>query len=247
MRYRNITLICGLATFLTVPAVAVSAQPLFEITAVNRDVVPAGVPAAFEVAFPKAARSEAKVTVGDDNFLFVPLAFIPLSDTRVALVSTGANECTSQACSGLNAVHYLDHDAGEPRYPYTSQGEWLNVGMTGVVGNPADSWGWSADIADAPVLYTEGGGGGQGLFCSFGVLTELGASGPVEIARIPVAFSDARDEATAKEITGMITAAEKGKSITVSYKSGSENFQEVYKRGADGRFTLEGQSRVPSC
>ncbi|MCF7646820.1 hypothetical protein KQ944_13490 [Bacillus subtilis] len=246
MKYHNIALACSLSLLAAMPALAASEKSLFNADDVNRDVVPAGTPAAFEVAFPNAQFSEAKRKIGENTFSFVPLAFIPLSDTQVALVSTGASDCTSQACSGTNSVHYLEHSAGEPQYPYTLKGEWLDVGMSGVMGNPASRWGWSKEIADAPVLYTEAGGTWQGRSCTFAILTELTAKEPVEIARIPLHMSDASSEDKAASFDGEIVAANKGQSITVSY-SGSESFQEVYKRGTDGRFQLEGKSRVPEC
>lgn len=238
---------CTMIVLTTLPVATASEKSLIEVFDVDRDTVPAGTPAAFEVAFPQASQNEAIRKIGDENFHFVPLTFIPLSDTRTALVSTGANECTGTACSGMNAVHYLDHDAGEPRYPFTLQGEWLNVGAVGSVGNPAERWGWSRDISDVPVLYTEGGGGGQGLFCYYAVLTELRASGPVEIAKIPIEYSNGSSEDSSGQVNGMVTAAEKGKSLTVSYKSGAETFQEVYHRTENGQFKLDGQTRVPSC
>ncbi|MET4685270.1 hypothetical protein [Brevundimonas faecalis] len=245
---KSFVIACGLAALVPAAAFAHSApkSSLFEISDVDRDAVPAGTPAAFYVAFPNADRNEAARQVGEDSFSFVPLAFIPLSDTRVALVSTGANDCTGQACSGLNAVHYLDHPAGEPRYPFTLSGEWLDVGAAGVVGNPAQRWGWTQAIADAPVLYTEAGGTWQGRSCGYAVLTELKEAGPVEIARIPVYFSDASSDEAAAEVEGTITAAEKGRSLTVSYR-GSGAFDETYRRGPDGVFRLQGESRVPAC
>jgi len=175
-------------------APAALAHSVIETRNVNRDAVPAGTPAAFVGAFPDAERNEAVREVGEDAYSFGPLAFIPLSETRVALVSTGVNDCTGQACNGLNAVHYLSHDAGEPRYPYSLQGEWLDVGAVGVLGNPALQWGWTRAITDHPVLFTEAGGVWQGRACGYAVLTELTPSGPKDIARIPTSFSDASVE-----------------------------------------------------
>ncbi|WP_427791696.1 hypothetical protein [Brevundimonas diminuta] len=221
-------------------------RSLIDIRDVDRDSVPAGTPAAFGVAFPGAARNEAARQIGDDLYTFVPLTFIPLSDTRVALVSTGANDCTGQACSGMNAVHYLGHDAGEPRYPYSLQGEWLDVGAAGVVGNPALRWGWTTAMGEHPVLYTEAGGVWQGRACGQAVLTELTPEGPVEIASLQIYFSDADAEDGDTGVEGVISAAEKGRSFTVSY-SGSSDFTETYRRGPDGRYRLDGKSRVPAC
>ncbi|SPU46935.1 hypothetical protein [Brevundimonas diminuta] len=242
---KTIAAVC-LAAFAVAAALPASAQSLIEIQDVDRDNVIAGTPAAFGVAFPDAQRNEAVREIGEDTYSFVPLAFIPLSDTRVALVSTGANECTGQACSGMNAVHYLDHDAGAPRYPYTLQGEWLDVGAAGVVGNPALRWGWTKAIAANPVLYTEAGGVWQGRGCGYAELTELTPSGPVRIARIQTYFSDASADDGEAGVDGVITAADQGRSFTVSY-TGSASFKETYTRGADGQFRLDGQSRVPSC
>lgn len=224
----------------------VGAQALIETQDVDRDSVPAGTPAAFAVAFPDAERNEAAREIGEDSYSFVPLAFIPLSDTLVALVSTGANECTGHACTGLNTVHYLSHDAGAPRYPYTLKGEWMDVGSVGVYGNPAAQWGWTSAIADNPVLYTEAGGVWQGRACGYAVLTELTPSGPVEVARLQTYFSDASTEGGDPGVEGVITAADKGRSFTVTYK-GSETFSETYRRGADGQFRLDGKSRVTAC
>lgn len=235
-----------LALPLSVVAFPACAQSLIEIQNVDRDAVPAGTPAAFAVAFPDAQRNEAVREVGKDTYSFVPLGFIPLTETLVALVSTGANECRGQACTGLNAVHYLAHDAGAPRYPYSLQGEWLGVGAAGVVGNPALRWGWTPAIADNPVLYTEAGGVWQGRACGYALLTELTPSGPVDIARIPAFFSDASTEGGDPGVEGVITTADKGRSFTVSY-TGSARFNETYKRGADGQYRLDGKSRVTTC
>ncbi|MEN5147035.1 hypothetical protein [Brevundimonas diminuta] len=240
--------VAALAAFLIgAPATQASTEPsLIEIHDVDRDAVPAGTPAAFDVAFPNAQRNEAVREIDDEIYSFVPLAFVPLSDTRVALISTGANECTGQACSGMNAVHYLDHEAGAPRYPYSLQGEWLDVGAAGVVGNAALRWGWTTAIADNPVLYTEAGGVWQGRACGQAVLTELTSDGPVEIANLQIYFSDASGDESDGDVEGVIVSAEQGRSFTVSY-SGSARFTETYRRGADGRYHLDGQSRVPAC
>ena len=240
-----ITLCLAAAAAASVVAPA-AAQSLIEVKDVDRDAVPAGTPAAFAVSFPDAQRNEATREIGEDSYSFVPLAFIPLSDTRVALVSTGANACTGQACTGLNAVHYLSHDAGEPRHPYSLQGEWLDVGAAGVMGNPALQWGWTRAIADNPVLFTEAWGVWQGRACGYAVLTELTPSGPKDIARIQTSFSDASSDDGDPGVEGVIISADKGRSFTVSY-SGSARFDETYTRGADGQYRLQGASRVTAC
>ena len=229
-----------------VPAAAQAApQPLFEVTDVNRDTVPAGTPEAFSAAFGFSLKNEATRDVDGTNYLYVPLIQIALPGGRTALVSTGASACDGHVCSGLNSVHYLQRDAGTGRYKV--EGEWMDVGTAGTFGNPATGWGWTDAIADAPVLYTDGGGVWQGYACSTAALTELTPDGPVEIALIPIHYSNGGAvETGATDVTGTITAAEKGRSFTVTY-TGSKSFKERYVRGSDGRYTLSGKTRVPRC
>jgi len=229
-----------------VPAVArPAAQPLFEVTDVNRDTVPAGTPEAFTAAFGHSPGNDYTREVDGTNYLYVPLTQIPLPGGRVALISTGASACDGHACSGLNAIHYLQREAGTGRFKV--DGEWLDVGAAGTFGNPATGWGWTDAIADAPVLYTDGGGVWQGYACSYAELTELTPEGPVEIASIPSHYSNGGAVDTgATDLTGRITAAQKGRSFTVTY-TGSATFSERYVRAADGRYTVSGQSRVPTC
>ncbi|WOF42504.1 hypothetical protein KNJ79_15165 [Sphingopyxis indica] len=238
----------GALILLTLAALPADAEergkpPLFEIADVDRDTVPAGTPAAFEAIFGRAPHNEARREVGDSAYLFVPLTLIPLADGRTALVSTGSSECTGHACSGVNAVHYLQSARGS----YTVEGEWLDVGASGTFGNPARRWGWSDAIAGDPVLYTEGGGVWQGYACSHAALTALTSGGPVEIAAIPVYYSsEGALDTGGTVLEGTITAAEKGRSFTVSYK-GSRAFSERYVRGPDGRYAVRGGTKVPGC
>lgn len=227
-------------------------QALFEITDVDRDAVPAGTPEAFEAAFGHKTQYEGKGRwyeltreVNGYNITFVPLTLIPLPDGRRALVTTGASDCTGQACSGSNVVHYLRREGAR----YKVDGEWFDVGASGTLGNPARRWGWTDAIAGAPVLYTEGGGVWQGHACSHASLTQLTPAGPVEIASVPVHYSNggaADVEAEIVTLTGHITAVEKDRSFTVHY-TGSRTFSERYVRGADGNYHLTGASQVPPC
>lgn len=220
-----------------------SRQSLFDVIDVNRDTVPAGTPAAFEVAFGPAPRNEAVRDVEGSTFTFVPLTLIPLADGKVALVSTGSSECSGHACSGVNSVHYLLGNKAR----YKVDGEWLDIGTSGTFGNPAGRWGWSDAIVDDPVLYTEGGGIWQGYACSYASLTALTPAGPVEIASIPVYYSnEGAVDTGSTTVEGTITATEKGRSFTVSY-GGSRNFSERYVRNADGRYEVPGGTKVPGC
>ena len=233
------------AFFASAPASAeqVPAEPaLFVVQDVNRDTVPAGTPAAFWAAFGDSPRNEASREVDGQDVLFVPLILIALGDDMFALISTGASDCGGP-CSGFNSVHYL-HRMGAD---YHVTGEWMDVGATGRFGNPAFRWGQSDAIAASPVLYTEGGGTWQGYHCGYASLTELGPDGPVEIANIPIHYSNmGAVETGGTQVEGRISAAEQGRSFTVSY-SGTESFTERYVRAEDGLYRLEGQSAVPSC
>lgn len=252
----NVKYTIGLAVILavtTLPSAAKeqSAGPLFDIVDVNRETVPAGTPEAFEAAFDYSTKYDSDErwyeywqTVEGQGITFVPLTLIPLPDDRKALVSTGESDCTGHACSGVNAVHYLRRDETGR---YAVDGTWLDVGANGTWGNPAQRWGWTGVITDNPVLYTEGGGVWQGYVCSFAALTELAADGPAEIARIPVHYSNSgAADAGVVTLTGTITTAEQGRAFTVRY-AGSSQFDEIYVRGADGKYRLQGETEVPSC
>lgn len=244
-RVKNIGALLSILVVATSPANAgqASQRALFEVIDVNRDTVPAGTPAAFEAAFGPAPRNEALHNVYGSAYLFVPLALIPLPDGRVALISTATTQCDNQTCSGLNSVHYLEEDKAR----YQVDGEWLSIGTSGVLGNPARRWGWTDAIADVPVLYTEGDRSGESGACIHATLTALTPVGPVEIASLPIHSSTKRKSGTGDIVLiGTITAAEKGRSFTISY-DGTQTFSERYVRGADGRYEVQGGTRVPGC
>lgn len=220
-----------------------SSRALFDVIDVNRDTVPPGTPEAFWTVFGPSPRNEAMREVDGQHIIYVPLALIPLPDGNVALVSTGANDCVGDACSGLNSIHYLRRENAR----YEVDGEWIDVGASGAFGNPAMRWGWTDAIADAPVLYTEGGGVWQGYACFHAALTELTEAGPVEIASIPIHYSDGGAVDTGDiALSGEIAAAEKGRSFTVGY-TGSRTFSEHYVRDEEGRYRVAGGTQVPAC
>lgn len=226
-----------------IPASSQTDKALFPVTDVNRDTVPAGTPEAFAAVFGTSPKNEAEREVKGQKITFVPLTMIKLPGEVTALVSTGASDCEAHACAGLNSVHYLRRD--KDSYRYVKAGEWLAVGAAGTWGNPAARWGTTDAITGTPVLYTQAGGTWQGYSCDVAVLTELGAKGPAEIARVPIYYSDAsRDNGPA--LRGTISAAERGTSFTVAY-TGSESFSERYVRAPDGTYKLEGKSRMKTC
>lgn len=233
------------------PAMAeTTAKPaLFAVADVNRDTVPPGTPEAFRAAFGKSLSNDVTRAVDEQNYNFVPLTLIPLSGGKTALVSTGASECTGHVCGGLNSVHYLQPSSGKSATAsrYAVAGEWMDVGASGTFGNPALRWGWTDAIANAPVLYTEGGGVWQGYACSYAVLTELTPAGPVEIASIPVHYSDGGAKETgASAYDGTITSSVKNQSFTVTY-TGSKTITEQYRRNENGTYELKGKTKIPQC
>jgi|GEM_PF-404115 len=230
---------------------ATTDEGLFEVKDVERDTVPAGTPAAFEAAFAQNTHGgpgrwyEVVRVIDGDSVTFVPLTLVPLPDGMTALVSTGASDCSAQACTGRNSVHYLERHAGS----YKVAGAWLNVGARGTMGNPAQRWGWTDAIGAGPVLYTEGGGVWQGYACSFATLTHLTPGGPVEIATFPVHYSNSGASADGQKLVkvdGRIISAQKDKSFTVHY-TGSKAFSERYVVGSDGRYAVEGVTHFPKC
>lgn len=227
----------------TIHASAQEAKPLFPVADVDRDTVPAGTPEAFWAVFGESLRNEAVREVKGQKITFVPLTLVKLPGDVTALVSTGASDCEAHACAGLNSVHYLRR--ARDGYDYVKAGEWLDVGVSGTWGNPAARWGVSDAITGTPVLYTQAGGTWQGYSCDVAVLTELGPKGPVEIARVPIYYSDASRD-NGPTLRGTISAAERGRSFTVSY-AGSDGFSERYVRGTDGIYKLEGKTRMKTC
>ncbi len=143
------------------------------------------------------------------------------------------------ACTGDIGAYYLEQTGREivvkARYPEAVKG-----------------WGWGAapkfSITDNftrhPAIYSEGGGGGQGYFCSGSTLVELTPSGPVESDLINTGYSDSGaivdNERPAREIEGKIVRIQKGKSFDVVAK-GSEKFVEhyVFKNGKFVRTVTE--------
>ncbi len=251
MRYISIAFLTVAAASFPVAAMQPNGQALFSIADVDRETVPAGTPAAFEAAFGHKTDYvnerwyELTREVRDQKITFVPLTLVPLPDGRKALISTGANDCTGDVCSGVNSIHYLRREGAL----YKVEGEWLEAGASSTLGKPATRWGLMDAITAEPVLYTEGSSVLSGYACSYASLTELTQAGPVEIARIPIHYSNSgATEAgfVPVTLTGEIIAAEKGRSFTVRY-AGSRTFSERYVRNADGSYNLAGTSQVPRC
>lgn len=162
--------------------------------------------------------------VDGEEITTAPLQIIDLPFGPVLLTKREIKD-GCHACTGEIGVYYLEQNGRQivvkARYPEA---------LTG--------WGWGAapeySITDKftpyPALYAEGGGGGQGIFCSGSTLVELTPSGPIESDLINTGFSNAGavvDEESAREIEGKISSIRKSKSFDVVAK-GSEGFVEHY-------------------
>ncbi len=103
-------------------------------------------------------------------------------------------------------------------------------------------WSVSRAFGPRPVIYAEGGFTGQGLTCATATLTALTPAGPVEIAQIPTVYENGNNR---RSIEGKIGAIVPGRSFVVNY-SGSMRFRDTYA-WSNGRYRLQGRSRMPTC
>lgn len=177
-------------------------------------------------------------TVNGEEITITPLRILDLP-FGPALLTKREIKDGCHACTGDIGVYYLEQSGRaivvKARYPEAVKG-----------------WGWGAapefSITDNftrhPAIYSEGGGGGQGYFCSGSTLVELTPSGPVESDLINTGYSDSGaivdNERPARVIEGKIARIQKGKSFDVVAK-GSESFVEhyVFKEGKFVRTVAE--------
>jgi hypothetical protein len=232
-----------LATLLLCEAVTAIAGRPGEIVAVSEDDTPTPLALeAFRAAFGRA--SPALVSRDGNEFDFSPLMTVEMEGGMIALLSTGAMRNAGHSSSGVNAVHYFTREVGRLR----AVREWFGVGAEGSHGVAASVWGLSRSISRWPVIYTEGGGTWQGCTVTFATLTELRPTGPVDVAHIPVYFSDSGmvSEGAAREVEGALSEAIPDRSFTVDY-SGSLRFREIYVRQDENYRLASGESRMPGC
>ena len=159
------------------------------------------------------------------------------------LVSEGEVVQGAHASSGKLAVHYLDGSHGAFRVT-RSVVPAVETGSFGRVGD----WRISDDFIQHPVLVAEGGGTWQGYSCSWVTLAALAPEGVVELARLPLSYSDAGavgDEKSTR-IEGRIANVVKGRSFDVVY-SGTRAFTEHYERQGSAYVRAGGPSQMREC
>jgi putative oligomerization/nucleic acid binding protein len=192
--------------------------------------------AAFRAAFGRDRR--ATRTVDSATMTYTPGGLRWIGD-RAVLVSPGRSSETCHACAGALAVHYLEAQGDGFRVA----GEWLNGGG-GADWGAAPEWRFSTELSDQPMLRTDTGGGGQGVFCSRVNFHEFGAGGPREVATVPTGMSNTGvSESGGTEIEGRIANVRKNQSFDVVF-TGTERFTEHYVMRAGHYALASGESRA---
>lgn len=200
---------------------------------------------AFEAAF--GSRGEAALTVQSDgateDVRYAPgrLIWLPFGPV---LLSEGQVQDPAHVSAGKIAIHYL-----RPAADRFEVARAFPAGIaTGSFGRVAQ-WSVSPRFSTWPVVVAEGGGTWQGYTCSWLSLTELSPNGPVELARVPLAYDDKgakEDESEATSIDGKILNVVKNQSFDVVY-SGSRAFSEHYVRSGNRYSVAGGESAMKTC
>lgn len=200
--------------------------------------------AAFRAAFglPKGAAAEAERVIDDRTYHFRPAAIHLLEDNTGVLLSVGGLDEAGHGDGGLNAIHYLKSSPNG----WVKQGEWMDVGAVGTVGNGATSWAFTRLLGRNPYLVTAGGGVWQGCAVSTAAVTELTPDGPVDRGGFTDSMSSGAGIGQKEEsYDGQIVAAAPDKSFTVAY-TGTRSLKQQYVL-KDGKYGLVGKDHVPGC
>ncbi len=200
---------------------------------------------AFEAAF--GSRGEAALTVRDDgaseDVRYAPGRLVWPAFGPV-LLSEGKVQDPAHVSAGRIAIHYLKPAADR----FEVARAFPSGVVTGSFGQVA-RWSVSPRFSTWPVVVAEGGGTWQGYTCSWLSLTELRPDGPVELARVPLVYSDGgtkEEEAQATSIDGKILNVVKNQSFDVVY-SGSRAFREHYVRSGNLYAVAGGKSTMETC
>lgn len=151
--------------------------------------------------------------------------------TGAVLVAPGTHAQALPATTGTLGVFYLKEEQGafqvESRWPQALDGS--------IMGDPR-AWEISTSFGATPVIVSTAGGIWQGVRCETTTLTELTASGPVNLIAFRAIYDNtgaARDGGEVASIEGAISNIVAGKSFDVEF-TGSRNFTQRY--GRFGRF-----------
>lgn len=198
----------------------------------------------FRAAFglERGAEPQAARTIDGRDYIFRPVAIHLLPNNVGVLLSVGSLEDAGHSEGGLNAIHYLKSSPAG----WVKQGEWIDLGATGTVGNGATSWAFSSLIGRNPYLITAGGGVWQGCAIGSAVVTELTSDGPVDRGSFTDGMSSGAGLGqTEQDYEGKIVAAIPDKSFTVAY-TGTRAFKQQYVLKGD-KYELVGKDQVPGC
>lgn len=168
----------------------------------------------------------------------LPHQLLALPDHLLLITKNDAvMEC--HACNGwLNFYFVLQEGDG---YTLVAKKEKAVLGAGW--GKSPEDYRISQDFLSEPLLYFEGGGGGQGYFYNWASLYRLDHAA-TQIANIKLGYSNsgAVGSENGVDIEGVIANIKKDSSFSVIY-SGSENFTETYY-WRDGKFSMDGKSKM---
>jgi hypothetical protein len=198
---------------------------------------------AFQAAFGRKNAVTLKSGQNREATKFTPgkLVWAPFGPV---LLSEGNVLDASHASAGQLAAIYLKPNGTG----FAAEKKFIPAVESGSFGSLSE-WSVSLNLSSNPVVYVEGGGTWQGYTCSVATLLELAPNAPVEIAQIPVYYSNAgtiTDNSKPTELKGRIANVVEGQSFDVSY-SGSRRFTDHYvRRGA--KYMLKGaRSQMQEC
>jgi hypothetical protein len=197
---------------------------------------------AFAAAFP-GSRGQAAGQVNGQNVVYRPATLRWIGE-RAVLISPAKATDDCNACAGTLAVHYL-RAAGD-RFEVT--GGWPDV-VSGAGRGAAPKWKITDTFTNAPALYVQGTGGGQGFVCTTATIVELAPSGPVKSGPIPLHYDNegaATDPQARTQLDGKFVNVKKGVSFDLAV-TGSQTFTETWLKRGD-RFEPQGeQSKALQC
>lgn len=170
-----------------------------------------------------------------ENFLAEPVLAFRTNDGIAMFVDHVAEE-DCHACSGFTSVVYFD-PSGEQvrrRFPFAISGSGWGSEAANFV-SPLDGSGY--------LVYSVGGGGGQGYFCESVRLFSLDESGVRQVADFPSSFSDAGAGGSTDVTLVGIGVIDGGQSLRLRFEgSASDTTGDARPVSEERILTLDGQS-----
>jgi hypothetical protein len=197
---------------------------------------------AFAAAFP-GSHGQATGQVNGQNVVYRPATLRWIGD-RAVLISPAKATGDCHACAGTLAVHYLK--AAGDQFEVT--GAWPDV-VSGAGWGAAPKWKIADTFTNAPAIYVQGTGGGQGFVCTTATIVELAPTGPLKSGPIPLHYDNAgavSDPQARVQFDGKFVNVRKGVSFDLAV-TGSQTFTETWLKRGD-RFEPQGeQSKALQC